>query len=219
MVEPPMLTCRICLEETADRSTLIAPCRCAGSAKYVHRECLDHWRGQNVGTDRAQRCEVCHFPYTFDSEPKADNAIQALDRVMKLEYLKLGGLSLGVVALATGLVTLLDRALGGKIKARFQYGPFSYVIAAIILILFCTIAVTFFGAYRASPRETGSMVLFFLFCGHYTLTGPLLGLGIIAAGLKQYLDQRQAYHRDLIWKEGPRLAQVHDYGEAGPVRA
>ena len=26
----------------------IAPCKCKGSAKYVHRECLDHWRSVKV---------------------------------------------------------------------------------------------------------------------------------------------------------------------------
>ena len=32
--------CRICLSSD-DHETLIAPCPCRGSAKWVHRECLD----------------------------------------------------------------------------------------------------------------------------------------------------------------------------------
>lgn len=26
----------------------IAPCKCKGTSKYVHRECLDHWRSVKV---------------------------------------------------------------------------------------------------------------------------------------------------------------------------
>ncbi|KAG1334522.1 putative E3 ubiquitin-protein ligase march1 [Cocos nucifera] len=36
------LQCRICLE--TDGRDFIAPCKCKGTSKYVHRECLDHWR-------------------------------------------------------------------------------------------------------------------------------------------------------------------------------
>ncbi|XP_052487877.1 uncharacterized protein LOC105782931 isoform X2 [Gossypium raimondii] len=36
------IQCRICLE--IDGRDFIAPCKCKGTSKYVHRECLDHWR-------------------------------------------------------------------------------------------------------------------------------------------------------------------------------
>ncbi|KAF9678821.1 hypothetical protein SADUNF_Sadunf07G0076000 [Salix dunnii] len=36
------IQCRICLE--TDGRDFIAPCQCKGTAKYVHRECLDQWR-------------------------------------------------------------------------------------------------------------------------------------------------------------------------------
>ncbi|WVZ05508.1 hypothetical protein V8G54_018854 [Vigna mungo] len=36
------IQCRICLE--TDGRDFIAPCKCKGTSKYVHRECLDHWR-------------------------------------------------------------------------------------------------------------------------------------------------------------------------------
>lgn len=34
-----MKECRICLEK--DSEEYINPCRCKGTIKYVHRECLD----------------------------------------------------------------------------------------------------------------------------------------------------------------------------------
>ncbi|CAI5967425.1 unnamed protein product [Closterium sp. NIES-64] len=39
--------CRICLE--TDGRDLIAPCRCKGSARFVHRHCLDQWRATKEG--------------------------------------------------------------------------------------------------------------------------------------------------------------------------
>jgi hypothetical protein len=38
--------CRICLDNEGD--DLIAPCRCKGTQKYVHRSCLDNWRSTKV---------------------------------------------------------------------------------------------------------------------------------------------------------------------------
>ncbi|GER35148.1 RING/FYVE/PHD zinc finger superfamily protein [Striga asiatica] len=40
------IQCRICLE--TDGRDFIAPCKCKGTSKYVHRECLDHWRAVKV---------------------------------------------------------------------------------------------------------------------------------------------------------------------------
>ncbi|GFZ19879.1 RING/FYVE/PHD zinc finger superfamily protein [Actinidia rufa] len=40
------IQCRICLE--IDGRDFIAPCKCKGTSKYVHRECLDHWRAVRV---------------------------------------------------------------------------------------------------------------------------------------------------------------------------
>lgn len=38
--------CRICLEE--EPLDFISPCQCRGTQRFVHRECLDLWRRQNV---------------------------------------------------------------------------------------------------------------------------------------------------------------------------
>ena len=61
-----MVICRICLEEETDISnnSLVAPCRCAGNSKYVHRECLDQWRATSP---RAfSQCAECNFKYILD---------------------------------------------------------------------------------------------------------------------------------------------------------
>ncbi|KAJ8563594.1 hypothetical protein K7X08_032046 [Anisodus acutangulus] len=41
------IQCRICLE--SDGWNFIAPCKCKGASKYVHRECLDQWHAVKEG--------------------------------------------------------------------------------------------------------------------------------------------------------------------------
>ncbi|KAL9329677.1 hypothetical protein ACSQ67_004680 [Phaseolus vulgaris] len=54
------IQCRICLE--TDGRHFIAPCKCRGTSKYVHRECLDHWRAVKEGFAFAH-CTTCKAPY------------------------------------------------------------------------------------------------------------------------------------------------------------
>ncbi|XP_061344785.1 uncharacterized protein LOC133290650 isoform X6 [Gastrolobium bilobum] len=41
-----LIQCRICFE--TEGRHFIAPCKCKGTSKYVHRECLDNWRAVKV---------------------------------------------------------------------------------------------------------------------------------------------------------------------------
>jgi len=67
-----IVECRNCHEE-GPRSSMIAPCLCSGSIKWVHRSCLDEWRAVSPNTSSFSQCDVCHFDYqmTYD-EPCFD---------------------------------------------------------------------------------------------------------------------------------------------------
>ena len=54
--------CRICLSEDSE-TNLIAPCDCSGSSKWVHRECLDTWRGNQPKRPRFTECSSCKCKY------------------------------------------------------------------------------------------------------------------------------------------------------------
>ena len=43
--------CRICLE-TDHQNNLIAPCDCSGTQKYVHIDCLNQWRLENLDNEK-----------------------------------------------------------------------------------------------------------------------------------------------------------------------
>ncbi|KAJ8542019.1 hypothetical protein K7X08_016885 [Anisodus acutangulus] len=54
------IQCRICLE--SDGRDFIAPCKCKGTSKYVHRECLDQWRAVKEGF-AFSHCTTCKTPF------------------------------------------------------------------------------------------------------------------------------------------------------------
>lgn len=56
-------TCRICRGEATARQPLIHPCKCRGSIKYIHQECLMEWL-QHSNND-VKQCDICNTRYQF----------------------------------------------------------------------------------------------------------------------------------------------------------
>ncbi|RNF10181.1 hypothetical protein TraAM80_01759 [Trypanosoma rangeli] len=55
-------TCRICrCKKPVDE--LFSPCVCDGSAKYVHRSCLERWRATTSNAEHQRVCAECKTPY------------------------------------------------------------------------------------------------------------------------------------------------------------
>jgi hypothetical protein len=51
--------CRICQGEGADGRLLRHPCKCTGSIKFVHQDCLQLWISSNEAASASGKCEVC----------------------------------------------------------------------------------------------------------------------------------------------------------------
>ncbi|KAI9340223.1 hypothetical protein BDR26DRAFT_360907 [Obelidium mucronatum] len=51
--------CRICLSNDAQED-LISPCKCIGTAEFVHKECLDQWMAVSK---RSNTCGICGEHY------------------------------------------------------------------------------------------------------------------------------------------------------------
>lgn len=69
------IQCRICLE--SDGRDFIAPCKCKGTSRYVHRECLDQWRAVKEGFAFAH-CTTCKAPYYLRVHALADRKWRTL---------------------------------------------------------------------------------------------------------------------------------------------
>jgi hypothetical protein len=75
-VEVDNKTCRYCLEDSTEDTyhNLISPCKCSGSQKYVHKNCLLEWIISNNSDRDIEpgyfnnndiKCEVCQTKYRF----------------------------------------------------------------------------------------------------------------------------------------------------------
>ncbi|THX33598.1 hypothetical protein D6D12_01465 [Aureobasidium pullulans] len=54
-------TCRICRSEGSDAEPLFYPCKCSGSIKFVHQDCLMEW----LSHSNKKHCELCKTPFRF----------------------------------------------------------------------------------------------------------------------------------------------------------
>ena len=54
-------TCRICRGEATQDEPLFYPCKCSGSIKYVHQDCLMEW----LSHSQKKHCELCKTPFRF----------------------------------------------------------------------------------------------------------------------------------------------------------
>lgn len=54
-------TCRICRGEATPEQPLFYPCKCSGSIKYVHQNCLMEW----LSHSQKKYCELCKTPFRF----------------------------------------------------------------------------------------------------------------------------------------------------------
>lgn len=72
-VEDEERLCRICLEDD-EPDTMISPCMCRGTSKWVHRSCLDQWRIHE--RDRAfSQCTECNFTYHMEAKGGRDHEV------------------------------------------------------------------------------------------------------------------------------------------------
>ena len=58
-----MPECRICYEGEKLNDSLISPCKCKGTSKYIHMSCLSTWRHSNIDGDAYNKCMECNQEY------------------------------------------------------------------------------------------------------------------------------------------------------------
>lgn len=60
----PDINCRICMDETYNYDNpLLSVCKCDGSIKWVHLECLNKWRA--TSERNFDSCDICKFKYNL----------------------------------------------------------------------------------------------------------------------------------------------------------
>lgn len=84
--------CKICFEQGSRSNKLITPCRCFGTVRYVHEECLKLWllscKEQEISK---ASCELCKTPYLMELKVSWRCSSENLlaDKLMQLCFLPL----------------------------------------------------------------------------------------------------------------------------------
>ncbi|XP_036827925.1 translation initiation factor IF-2-like [Oncorhynchus mykiss] len=58
--------CRICHCEGDEECVLITPCRCTGSMRFVHQDCLNQW----IKSSDTHCCELCQYNFIMETHLK-----------------------------------------------------------------------------------------------------------------------------------------------------
>ncbi|TPX72895.1 hypothetical protein SpCBS45565_g00007 [Spizellomyces sp. 'palustris'] len=106
--------CRICYSpaedpDAAELGRLISPCKCKGTMKYVHIECLNEWRKVSRNRQSFYECDHCHYRYNFRRTAWAKVVVNE-----------------GVVTLLTLIIFFLGVVLAGFLMKLFllYYVPY-----------------------------------------------------------------------------------------------
>jgi hypothetical protein len=69
--------CRFCFDGPELGNPLITPCKCIGSMKYVHVQCIKLWRRNTTNNEWVHRCQLCLEDYEiYLRYPKEDTPVQ-----------------------------------------------------------------------------------------------------------------------------------------------
>lgn len=76
--------CRVCHGESEPDNPLFYPCKCDGSIRYVHQECLVQWL--KVSKQRQPKCELCGEKFHFQNVYKdgAPNRLSIFELFLEL---------------------------------------------------------------------------------------------------------------------------------------
>ncbi len=193
--------CRICRGDAEPERPLFFPCKCSGSIKYTHEDCLIKWLAESGSS----QCELCHHPFRFEPLYQPDTPQLLPTR----EFL-------------VGIVWRIRRAI--KTAARI-----ALVFLVWLFLLPLTTCWTWYSLFVKSPVHLPVLILRRGFPGLVTDTfrGCLLSVGIVfvflgVQSLREYVrhipDEDLDHAHDGPFDEplAPNLGldeQLHLHGE------
>ncbi|KAI8906391.1 hypothetical protein EDD86DRAFT_210609 [Gorgonomyces haynaldii] len=93
--------CRVCRSPGTIQEPLFHPCKCSGSMKFIHQQCLEEW----LEHSRKKHCEICKHPFLFTpiySEQKPSHlSIVWMLLLLFLRTLRLVGYYIRILIVAT----------------------------------------------------------------------------------------------------------------------
>jgi len=105
--------CRLCFsseEDSALLGRLFSPCRCSGTMKWIHVQCLNEWRAVAPNARSYYRCDQCHYEYNLRRAEWARYVEHpATSKVISALLLSAGVLVLGLLSFKLPLTDFVWR--------------------------------------------------------------------------------------------------------------
>ncbi len=98
-------TCRFCFDGPDTNNPLVNPCKCIGSMKYVHVQCIKKWRLNTTNPEWHYKCQLClsdfevYLRWQKEDLPQAIPLLQVLTQSPILVSLVLSYLHLTILSL------------------------------------------------------------------------------------------------------------------------
>ena len=130
---PDELICRICFDGESENKFLIAPCKCTGSMRSVHEECLKKWIVSSEQDIKLAACDICKEKFQMDIQLTRTCSCD----IASEECFKIFIFPLAIIIIATILSIVLIYLAEGVRKNSLGTEEkiyFSMVIAACVII-------------------------------------------------------------------------------------
>ncbi|KAH0836468.1 hypothetical protein J3R83DRAFT_8077 [Lanmaoa asiatica] len=97
-------TCRICSAPGEPGQPLFYPCKCSGTIRYIHQDCLTTW----LSHSKKKTCDVCKHPYSFTKVYASDmpTSLPPLLLIRRLAQQAFFASLFGIRAVLIGIVWL-----------------------------------------------------------------------------------------------------------------
>ncbi|XP_060213096.1 uncharacterized protein LOC132640503 [Lycium barbarum] len=148
------IQCRICLETNG--RDFIAPCKCRGTSKYVHRGCLDQWRAVKEGF-AFSHCTTCEAPFYLRV-----NDLQRKWRTLKFRFFVTTDilfifLAVQLIIASLGfLVYVIDKHQMFWLHVHWGFGSelsFYYICGVLLFLALMGISGCFLSCFDESVRD------------------------------------------------------------------
>lgn len=140
--------CRICYEPESEDLKLLQPCKCEGSMKYIHEECLKHWLDSNK---KGLFCEICkakfHIKFIMETVFSQKLYCKCIKKVLKATFSSLVVVSIMFIIIYFLVVNAF----------KLEESPSKLFFVILMSICVCLVigsSVCFFIRYKKKCYET-----------------------------------------------------------------
>ena len=97
--------CRICLQED-NPNNMIYPCKCNGTSKYVHKDCLNQWRMMSDNSDAKYKCFECNYEYQIINYPYSPSLLSKFCKFLSNNLIIFLFFNFSIISLISQLLSL-----------------------------------------------------------------------------------------------------------------